>query len=425
MSTYSTGDRQQPSISDRPPLPRTFYIAWIATLVYAFSLTVLIPIVALYVTDELHAAEHWIGTATLMVAFTAVFTRIPAGALSDRHGRRLLMLAGAGLGVLAALVYLLVPTLAGFLFGRLLSGASLAMFTTTAKALVADLAPPARRGEALGLHTAAFSLAAVLSPVISEWSKNNLSFQAVFAISGILAGVSGLCTWLLPSGRPEHTSLRQPHADMVQALKQRGLWAAMVLMFGLGTGLALMFTFYPLLAERKDLFADSPALFASVAMGLGLSIWAVAGVIATPLAGALSDRLGRLTIAVPGLLIATAGVYALSRASNTLTTYIAIAILALGWSSARAVSDSITQDAVPAALRGVAAAIAYTAFDLAVGGDAQLLGALIDGRDFSRFFTATMGLLLVFGSLGLLLARGLVAFERRQPVSLSAPADGD
>ena len=91
------------------------------------------------------------------------------------------MLVGAGLGVVAAGLYLVSTSVPVFLVARIATGASLAVFSTASKAFAADLAPPRRRGEALGLNNAAFSLAAVLSPLLSEGLKNAVGLRAVFA----------------------------------------------------------------------------------------------------------------------------------------------------------------------------------------------------------------------------------------------------
>lgn len=405
-----------PSPLSTTALPREFYVALAATVLFALGLTILVPIIPLYITDELGMAERWIGTATLAVACVAVVTRIPAGALSDRLGRRKIMLVGASLGLLASILYVLSQSFAIFLTARILTGASLAMFTTTSKALAADLAPPRRRGEALGLSNAAFSLATIASPLVSEGLKNAVSFQAVFVLSGLLSILALLITYTLPRTRPEITSNQGARSDIRNTLHERGTWAALLLMAGLGAVLALMFTFYPFLAERKNLLHDAPAALGGVAMGLGLSIWAFMNMVVEPLAGRLSDRIGRQQVVAPGLILVALGVIALSRAHNFVSTYTAIAVLAAGWAAVSSAANSISQDAVAPMLRGMGAAMLYTSFDLAVGIDAQILSMLIDGDDFGMFFAVLLGMVLSFGLAGLLLSKRLIAYEQRLPI---------
>jgi MFS family permease len=408
----------------RPPLPRTFYVASLANLLYALGVTLLVPIIALFITDELRADEQWIGTATLCMSFTAIATRIPGGVLSDRHGRRRIMLIGAGFGILAAAVYTASYSLTVFLVARLLSGAGLALFTTANKALSADLAPAARRGEAMGINNAAFALATVLSPVLSEGLKNAISFQVVFVVSGGLILLALAVTYTLPDGAPERTVNGGALGDIQTTLRQRGVWASIVLMLSLGAILTLMYTFYPLLAERTALYLDAPSVFSTVAMGIGLSVWALTDTVVEPVAGRLSDRIGRQQVALPGLVIAALGVIALSEAHGTLSAYLAVAVLSMGWGAAHAVADALSQDAVAPPLRGMSAAVVYTAFDLAVGANALVLAGLIEGSDFSGLFHATTVVVLGFGLTGILLATRLTTYEERVAYPAS-PLTGD
>jgi MFS family permease len=101
------------------------------------------------------------------------------------------------------------------------------------------------------------------------------------------------------------------------------------------------------MAERKAFYADAPRLLTSVAIGFGLSIWALTNTVIEPVAGRLSDRIGRLPVAAPGLFIILAGLLMLGRANTTISAYWGVALLSFGWSLVHAMADSISQDALP------------------------------------------------------------------------------
>ncbi len=391
----------------RETFPRAYYVALLSVLLYALGLTLILPVLPLFVTDALGAPTYWVGTATLFVTLTAVVSRLPSGTLSDRHGRRKLMLIGVAVGVVANLLYSVTHTLLPFLVGRLLSGMSIGLFTTANKALVADLAPPSRRGEALGMSNAAFSIAMIASPLLGEGIKNALGFREVFLTSAALSALSALTTYTLPRNRPEH----QPEGNMRQSvqtiLHMRGAWASILLMVGAGVGFTVTITYFPLLAERKAVFADAPAWLGSVAIGLGLSIWALVDTLIEPIAGRLSDRVGRQTVALPGLALLMGGLWAVSHIRHTEEAYLALALLAVGWGTVRTIGDALAQDSVPPPLRGMIAAVIYTAFDLSIGVNAQVLGGLIQGEDFSAFFHAAFGFTLAACGLGIALSTRL------------------
>ena len=412
MSILSRSAPAQASDS-RPPFPRAFYVSLLATVMFSLGATSLIPIVPLFITDDLNIAEHWIGTATLVVAFAAVSLRIPSGALADRYGKRLMLMIGAGIAVLASVLYTLSYGVTIFLIARVLTGASLAFFTTVGKAISADLSPASRRGEGMGMTNAAFSVAQIISPLIGEGIGNAFGFRAVFVFTGVVS----LVALAIAATLPGHTATSTGYVGLRQAfratLRERGVWAACALIMGLGAILALMYTFYPLFSERKALFDASPDLIAGIAMGLGLSVWALIDTLIEPLAGRLSDRIGRQPVALPGMVIAAIGVLALSRAHDPTSTYLAIAILATGWGAARAVADATAQDAVVPGLRAMSAAVLYTSFDFSVGINAQALSPLIDGTNFDLLFRAALVIVLVFGFGGILASTGLHTYDRR------------
>ena len=97
------------------------------------------------------------------------------GALSDRYGRRpVLLFALLGLGI-DYFVQALSPTLALLFIGRVIAGAAGASFTT-ATAYIADISTPEKRGQNFGMIGAAFGLGFIIGPAIgslcSIWGKH-------------------------------------------------------------------------------------------------------------------------------------------------------------------------------------------------------------------------------------------------------------
>lgn len=85
------------------------------------------------------------------LALASVLIRPLAGPLTDRWGRRPVLVAGALLFGGAPVLYALCHNVTPLLAARVAHGIGLALFTTAYQALVADLTPPGRRGEGLGM----------------------------------------------------------------------------------------------------------------------------------------------------------------------------------------------------------------------------------------------------------------------------------
>src|SRR5690606_7321662 len=110
-------------------------------------------------------AAMWVGLfGTLFAAIQFVCSPIQ-GTLSDRYGRRpVILLSNLGIGI--DFVFMaLVDTLPLLLIGRCISGISAASFTT-ANAYIADITPPQKRAASYGLLGAAFGIGFIIGPAL-------------------------------------------------------------------------------------------------------------------------------------------------------------------------------------------------------------------------------------------------------------------
>ena len=127
------------------------------------------------------------------------------GNLSDRYGRRpLLLLAIAGLGI-DFLLHALAPTLEWLFVGRILAGFCGASWVI-ANALIADITAPEDRGRAFGLMGAAFGLGFVIGPAVGGLLGTfgpRVPFYVAAAVSGLnlIYGWFVLPETLLPENR--------------------------------------------------------------------------------------------------------------------------------------------------------------------------------------------------------------------------------
>ncbi len=108
------------------------------------------------------------------------------GGLSDRYGRRPIMLLSLfGLG-LDYFIIGFAPTIAFLFIGRIIAGAFGATLST-ANAYIADISPPETRAQNFGLIGASFGVGFMLGPVIGGLIGNELGPRAPFIAAGILS----------------------------------------------------------------------------------------------------------------------------------------------------------------------------------------------------------------------------------------------
>ncbi len=142
---------------------------FITILVDVIGLGIIIPITPKLIQkltgEGLSEASRYGGALIFCFAFMQFIFSPILGSLSDRYGRRpILLLSLLGLG-LDYILQAFAPTIAWLFVGRLIAGVMGASFTT-ATAYIADISTPEKRSQNFGLVGAAFGLGFILGPVI-------------------------------------------------------------------------------------------------------------------------------------------------------------------------------------------------------------------------------------------------------------------
>lgn len=144
---------------------------FITVLIDVLSFGLIIPVLPHLIEDfvggDTAKAAYWVGLfGTVFALIQFVFSPIQ-GSLSDRYGRRpVILISCLGLG-LDFILMAVANTLPLLLIGRIISGITAASFTT-ANAYVADVTPPEQRAKSFGMIGAAFGVGFVIGPVIGS-----------------------------------------------------------------------------------------------------------------------------------------------------------------------------------------------------------------------------------------------------------------
>lgn len=192
-------------MSEPPPRRAALAFIFATLLLDVLSLGIIIPVlpplVKAFLGGDTGRASEVYGTfGTVWALMQFVFAPV-LGALSDRFGRRpVLLLSCLGLG-LDYLFMAMAPTLAWLFAGRVVSGITAASFGT-ANAYVADVTPPEKRAGSYGMMGAAFGLGFVLGPALGGF-LGGVSPRLPFWVAGGLSLVNFLYGLLvLPESLP-------------------------------------------------------------------------------------------------------------------------------------------------------------------------------------------------------------------------------
>ena len=142
---------------------------FVTVLIDILAFGVIIPVLP-HLVEELSGgttstASYWVAAFGTTFALIQFVTSPIQGAMSDRFGRRpVILFSCLGLG-LDFMMMALAPTLAWLFVGRIISAITSASFTT-ANAYIADITEPSQRAKAFGMVGAAFGLGFVVGPLI-------------------------------------------------------------------------------------------------------------------------------------------------------------------------------------------------------------------------------------------------------------------
>ncbi|MDR1962215.1 MAG: MFS transporter [Planctomycetaceae bacterium] len=176
----STVAKSEPALS---LLNRSFVASCLSNLLFFFSFYLLIPVLPLYLIDELHAGKSAAGIILSSYTIAALIVRPFSGMLVDNLQRRPLYLICYFAFAAYFLGYLLAGTL--FILGlvRCTHGFVFGIATTSANTLAIDTVPIGKLGRGIGIYGTMTSVAMALGPMAGLLLLSHFSFKMVFAIA--------------------------------------------------------------------------------------------------------------------------------------------------------------------------------------------------------------------------------------------------
>ena len=140
--------------------------------------------------QDMGLAAQWAPAVLVVMALAYSLSAYPAGVLSDRLGRRGVLMTGLGLLVAADLLLALWPGWAGLALGVVAWGLHLGLTQGIFAALIADSAPANLRGTAFGLFHLLTGVALLIASVVAGLMWDGVGFQATFLLGAVCAGVT-------------------------------------------------------------------------------------------------------------------------------------------------------------------------------------------------------------------------------------------
>ncbi len=377
--------------TSNPPLftPAFFLVTLIFFLVMTTqTIFLVLPILI----DELGGGALQIGLAMGAAPIGSVLSRFFWGRSLDRGGRRKVLIFSSLLNTAAILAFLTVKTAGPWLvFLRFLQGVALGGNITAVWTITADISPPARLAQSLGIFGTAGMVALAVGPGSGEmimrlFAGIRAGFQGVFILAALLSFLSLALSFRLRESRPvaECGPLFPSYRDLM------GNGVAAVLL------VTLLFSVSR--ASFVSFFAEYSRLQAIVSIGIFSAVYSGTTIFFRFTAGHLPDRLGRVRVLGPALVVFGAGI-ALIAFSGSWPVFILSAFLCgLGHCFLYPVLNALVIERVHSCSRGTATGIFTSSFDIGIGAGSLIWGAAAQfgGYRLIYFLAGAVALLGLF-----------------------------
>ncbi|MFQ5656009.1 MAG: MFS transporter [Candidatus Methylomirabilales bacterium] len=348
--------------------------------------------------QDLGASPELIGLIVAASTVTGIFIKLPVGALSDILGRKRMMLLACLFFAGPPFLYLFVTHPIQLLLLRFLHGFATAIFSPVAFAYAADLFERGR-GEKLGWLAAATDMGATLGPLLGAFV---LFYTASYPATYLLVGLLGILPFVMVLRLPKELApspLRTGpsrwerfRAGLGAVLSIPPVLVASSMEAAMYVGYGAFLGFFPPYAKNIGLN--------DAQIGLILGGQLATTMLAKPMAGRLSDRMGRKPMILVGLLLCTILLPFIPQTTGFSILFVLSALFGLGVAIVTPSTIALVADLVKAGQMGSAMGVFGTILDI---GEAS--GPILAG-----FLIASFGYPWAFALIAALIGGAAVAF---------------
>lgn len=266
------------------------FTLWLLVFSSASQTMILSPILPM-IGDQLDIADAVLGTLVSVYSLMVGIFAILAGPVSDKIGRRRILILGCGTMTVALSLHGLVTGYLSFLLVRIFAGCAGGILSGAAVSYIGDYFPYERRGWATGWVMSGAAVGQIIGIPLGIVLASRFGFRSPFYLFAVtMAATVFLLFFRVP--QPDVTlnrnrlSVRQAASDYLAMLRRPEVAWAAAAFFMMFLGVSIFVIYLPTWLERDvGVTGDQIALM--------FLIGGVANVLTGPQAGRLSDRIGR------------------------------------------------------------------------------------------------------------------------------------
>jgi MFS family permease len=356
---------------------KTFVILCVSTVLFMASFGMIMPELPGYL--DLMGAGHLLGYIIGLFTLGALMSRFFSGKIADRAGRKIVMVFGTAVTAIAGFLYVMLGAVSDYSTGmlgvwlflalRFFHGLSTGFRPIGSSALLTDIVPHDRRGEALGFLGVAGNAGMAGGPAIGSYLAVEWGYDSMFLASSFLGILSLLFTLKLPETLPNSRKVIWSDLNVFKGKNfDIAAWPAALSLLPVALSFGVFLTITPNFVD--DLGYKYKGVFNTIIV--------VASILMRLFAGKASDKYGRKPLLAIGGLFLFVGMGILSIATTQLEAAVGGIVYGLSIGINMPTIFAWTTDLSPKEKIALGIGTTLVALEIGIG-----LGAFVSGSMFA------------------------------------------
>ena len=343
--------------------------------------------------------EGSIFLVTVLLAFSAIARLVASpitGFMSDRWGRRPLLIMGAGVRGATGILSFFADTYMEFFVLEFIGGVGIAMWNTSANILIADVTEPHIRGRVVAMRGMSMRAGQVTGPLLGALIAAFFDIRTIFLVNGVAKFLTlFIALYLIKESRTEDAPGAPQRQGLLSSLATIRPFLTRAFFLVILATFAVSMMGQGVFSGLLPIYAQELANLNEASIGTLIGLGGLISVFVAFPSGMVSDGYGRKFALVPGLVLLAVSAYLLSFGDNLTMLLIMVSVYGVAWGMSQGTAQTYAMDIAPAQQRGTFLGV-WSLFQAAGGFVAPLaVGGLAQFWSFSGTFVVVAAWLAV------------------------------
>ena len=334
--------------------------------------------------------EGSIFLVTVLLAFSAIARLVASpltGFMSDRWGRRPLLIMGAGVRGATGILSFFADTYMEFFVLEFIGGVGIAMWNTSANILIADVTEPHIRGRVVAMRGMSMRAGQVTGPLLGALIAAFFDIRTIFLVNGVAKFLTlFMALYLIKESRTEDAAGAPQRQGLLRSLAAIRPFLNRAFFLVILATFAVSMMGQGVFSGLLPIYAQELANLNEASIGTLIGLGGLISVFVAFPSGMVSDGYGRKFALVPGLVLLAVSAYLLSFGDNFTMLLIMVSVYGVAWGMSQGTAQTYAMDIAPAQQRGTFLGV-WSLFQAAGGFVAPLaVGGLAQFWSFSGTF---------------------------------------